>query len=94
MITKSATEVRERVTRVFMALGAPEPVAQRIADGLTESNLVGHDSHGVQRVPEYVARARAGRMNLDGKIERLSETTATALIDCHWNLGQSRRWKG
>jgi uncharacterized oxidoreductase len=63
-------------------------VAQRIADSLVESNLVGHDSHGVLRVPEYVERIQSGVLQLHGQVAIIHETTATALIDCQWNLGQ------
>jgi len=88
MLTFSAPELRQTVFAIFCAAGAAEPNAQRIADALVESNLVGHDSHGVLRVPEYVERIQAGTLNLDGKLEMVRETPGTALIDCGWNLGQ------
>jgi len=88
MITLPAPQLRQHVENIFRAAGAPEGVARQIAHALVESNLVGHDSHGVLRIPEYIERILAGTLALDGKIEIVRETSATALIDCRWNLGQ------
>lgn len=88
MLTIPAQALRQLVFEIFHAAGAPPAVAQRIADSLVESNLVGHDSHGVLRVPEYVERIRAGTLQLHGEVQIVYETPATALIDCQWNLGQ------
>ena len=88
MLTIAPSQLYEQVEQIFSAAGAPERVAQRIAQALVESNLVGHDSHGVQRVPEYIERILAGTLQLNGKIEIVRETPGTALIDCGWNLGQ------
>ena len=88
MVIIPAAHLRTQVQRIFLGYGASESVAQRLAHSLVESNLVGHDSHGVLRVPEYAERIRAGTLALDGRIEVVRETAATALIDCRWNLGQ------
>ncbi|MDP7237398.1 MAG: Ldh family oxidoreductase, partial [Candidatus Latescibacteria bacterium] len=39
---------------IFNATGIPEDDARILADHLTTSNLVGHDSHGVWFMPHYV----------------------------------------
>jgi LDH2 family malate/lactate/ureidoglycolate dehydrogenase len=88
MMNIAAAELRQFVYEIFCAAQAPATVAQRIADSLVESNLVGHDSHGVLRVPEYVERIQAGALQLHGEVKILRETPATALVDCGWNLGQ------
>jgi len=88
MFTIPAQELRQAVNAIFCAAQAPTAVAQRIADSLVESNLVGHDSHGVLRVPEYVERIQAGTLQLHGQVQIVRETPATALLDCQWNLGQ------
>lgn len=88
MLTIPAQELRQSVFTIFSAAGAPTAVAQRITDSLVESNLVGHDSHGVLRVAEYVERIQSGALQLHGEVTIVHETTATALIDCQWNLGQ------
>ena len=88
MVTIPAAELHAVVYAIFHAAGASPAVAQRIADALVESNLVGHDSHGVLRVPEYVERIQSGALQLHGAVKLVHETAATALIDCQWNLGQ------
>lgn len=88
MVIIPAAHLRQQVQRIFAGLGASESVARQVAHSLVESNLMGHDSHGVLRVPEYVERIRAGALKLDGAIAVVRETAATALIDCNWNLGQ------
>ena len=88
MLTFRAPELRRQVVEIFRAAAAPEAVAQRVAESLVESNLVGHDSHGVLRVPEYVKAIQAGTLKLTGTVQVIQETAATALLDCGWNLGQ------
>ncbi len=94
MITFTADELNRLTTEIFVALGASAEVAGRIAEGLVESNLVGHDSHGVIRIPAYVERARSGDLNLDGEIQIVHETPATARLDCRWNAGQVAAMRG
>ena len=53
-------ELRSAASRIFVAMGAPEDIAEHVATSLVESNLAGHDSHGVIRIPTYVARASRG----------------------------------
>ncbi|MCW8871620.1 MAG: Ldh family oxidoreductase, partial [Xanthomonadales bacterium] len=62
-----AVEVRVRADRLrlfvaglFEDTGCSQPHAADIADCLVQSNLWGIDSHGVIRVPEYLARFRNG----------------------------------
>lgn len=40
---------------IFAAYGVPEDRAVMVGRSLAKANLVGHDSHGVIRVKEYVA---------------------------------------
>ena len=51
----SPDALRAVVRAVFSAAGCSAREAERIAWYLVEANLVGHDSHGVIRVREYVA---------------------------------------
>jgi len=44
---------------IFKATGIPEEDAQILADHLTNSNLLGHDSHGVWFMPRYVPSLRS-----------------------------------
>ncbi|MBT5873179.1 MAG: Ldh family oxidoreductase [Candidatus Latescibacteria bacterium] len=44
---------------IFKATGIPEDDARILADHVTTSNLLGHDSHGVWFMPRYVPALRA-----------------------------------
>ena len=44
---------------IFSSTGIPEEDANILADHLTNSNLLGHDSHGVWFMPRYVPSLRS-----------------------------------
>ena len=87
LIVRPAAELRALVSGILLGLGATDVVAARVSNALVESNLVGHDSHGVMRVPMYTAAIRAGTLNPAGALTVVSETPATVFLDCGWNLG-------
>lgn len=47
-------------TGVLAAIGTPPPEAEFMAGVIVSSDLAGHESHGLRRLPEYVARYRDG----------------------------------
>ena len=61
--TVSAECLQGYLKTVFVALGAPDAAANRISSSLVLSNLVGHDSHGAIRVPQYVRFVNEGRID-------------------------------
>jgi uncharacterized oxidoreductase len=73
---------------VFEAVGSPEPIARRVADALVDANLVGHDSHGVIRIPQYVAAVKDGEVVPGAEPKLLKETAGSALLDGGWGFGQ------
>ena len=68
-------------TIVFTAAGAPEEIALTVADSLTQSNLRGHDSHGIMRLHQYMRPIRSGSCVPDAKPRIAKETATTALVD-------------
>jgi uncharacterized oxidoreductase len=83
-----AGELRSLAARIFEALAVPAGEAAWVAELLVRSNLVGHDSHGVMRVPQYARAIRAGLVQPGARPGIVKESPATALIDGHWGLGQ------
>ena len=73
---------------VFEGAGVPRNEAQRVMDLLIESNLVGHDSHGVIRIPVYVEGILKGRTKPGSQIKVVRESATTAAVDGGWGLGQ------
>ena len=83
------TGLRDFVTNIFSEAGCSKEESARVAHYLVESNLAGHDSHGVIRVPRYVQMLRDGLMFADRKVDVLVDTPALAVIDGKYGLGQT-----
>jgi len=49
---------------------------------------MGHDSHGVIRIPSYLRKISDGQIVPQAQPEVVRETPTTALIDGHWAFGQ------
>jgi LDH2 family malate/lactate/ureidoglycolate dehydrogenase len=60
-------DAHEFVMSLLKASGVSAPNAAIVAQGLVEADLRGVDSHGINRIPSYLARIRAGV--LDPKAE-------------------------
>ncbi|HEV8635752.1 MAG TPA: Ldh family oxidoreductase [Chloroflexota bacterium] len=86
--TVDAGELRERVRRIFARLGLPEDDAAVVADHLVEADLRGVHSHGVIRVPSYVAGLKAGRINPRPQIRVVDDHGAQAVVDGDNGMGQ------
>jgi uncharacterized oxidoreductase len=75
-------------TALFEKIGVASREARIVARSLIGANLRGYDSHGVMRIPFYVAAIRDGRVR-PGQALRVERETAAALVcDGGWGLGQ------
>ncbi len=74
---------------IFRAAGCEAPEADCIATHLVEANLVGHDSHGVIRVPHYVRWLREGKVLAGRTAEVVFENEVIAVVDGQFGFGQS-----
>jgi uncharacterized oxidoreductase len=77
------------IADIFHAAGCQRPEAERIAAHLVEANLVGHDSHGVIRVPPYVQWLKAGKIFADRTIQIVFENDVIAVVDGQFGFGQT-----
>ena len=73
---------------VFSAFGTPREEAEIVADHLIEANLMGHDSHGFQRIIQYTTEYREKRIIPGAPVTIEKETPTTAIVDAHLNFGQ------
>lgn len=73
---------------LFVAAGINVADADVVASSLVGANLRGHDSHGVLRIPEYVAAVADGRLHPTAELVVLSETDAVLACDAGWGFGQ------
>ena len=88
-------ETLERITRdIFAAWGVPPADAAGVARQLVLANLRGHDSHGVIRIPQYVAGLKAGHINPTPRVATVIDTPAIAVLDGDRGLGQVVARKG
>lgn len=73
---------------IFRAIRVPPAGAAWMAELLVRANLRGHDSHGVIRIPQYIASWRKGEANPTAEPQILQEGPATALVDGNLGFGQ------
>jgi len=76
------------VSRIFASAGVPAGEAQIVAQSLVASNLLGYDSHGVIRVPQYLSMIRDGDVKPGAAVQVVQETSCTALLDGNYGFGQ------
>ena len=76
-------------TRVMEGAGLSEAEARRIAHSLVLANLMGHDSHGVIRLPQYIQALEDGIVKAGRVIRVTREADASAVVDGQWGFGQT-----
>lgn len=82
-------EALETLARgIFQAIRVPPAGAAWMAKLLVHANLRGHDSHGVIRIPQYIASWRKGEADPTAEPQVLQEGPATALVDGKLGFGQ------
>jgi hydroxycarboxylate dehydrogenase B len=84
----TAPQLVELGKTLLTAAGVPPQDAVVVAEELAEANLVGHDSHGVMRLVQYVEMIQANFVRPGAPIETVRDDGSTAVIDAHFNLGQ------
>lgn len=77
----------EHARAVFVAAGAADAVARRVAGYLVLANQSGHDSHGAIRIPQYVRDVREGRLDPRAAPAVRRAGPAWALVDGGWAFG-------
>src|SRR5262244_1060155 len=77
----AASRLVELVTDVMRAAGCEREEAATIARRLVDSNLVGHDSHGVLRVGKYLEWMHAGWVKANQKPAIVFESDSIAIVD-------------
>ena len=82
-----ATRLQNVVRAIFLAEGCSEAESERIGVYLVRSNLTGHDSHGVVRVPRYVALLRDGGLVPGRVLDVVSRTETLAVVDAGYGFG-------
>ena len=84
-----ATEIKKWTSDVFEKLGAPADDARMSTDALIHADLMGIDSHGLNRATNqnYFGGLQSGAINAKASPEIVHEAAATAVIDGQNGLG-------
>src|SRR5215510_4488960 len=88
MRTLPAPKLVALVAAVMEGGGSGEAEARTIAERLVDSNLVGHDSHGVLRVAKYLEWVRDGTLRPNTSPSVVFENDSVTIIDAHRGFGQ------
>ncbi len=88
MRTIAAPRLVELVTAIMHAAGCNPMEAATIARRLVDSNLVGHDSHGVLRVGKYLEWMREGWLKANQTPTIVFDNDAIAIVDGNRGFGQ------
>ncbi|MDA0833138.1 MAG: Ldh family oxidoreductase [Planctomycetota bacterium] len=73
---------------LLLAGGTDATEATVVSASLVQSNLRGHDSHGVMRIPFYLMRLKEGALKSGARLTVVRETPAAVVGDGHWGFGQ------
>ncbi|MCK0209718.1 Ldh family oxidoreductase [Starkeya koreensis] len=69
------------IVRALVAVGLPPEDAATVAKLMVEADLTGADAHGIFRLPQYIARIKAGGTNVRPSIKVNRSAASTALVD-------------
>lgn len=88
MPTLNADQLIVLGTRLLEANGVAPDDAHIVASELAAANLVGHDSHGVMRLVQYLQMMDDGYIKPDGRFEVVKDVPAFAIVDGNFHFGQ------
>ncbi len=89
----TANRLQELCRSLLVAAGLPVTEAETVAASLIAANLCGYDSHGVLRLPQYIATLRQGTYRPGVGLTVLHETPAVLAADGNWGLGQVQAYR-
>lgn len=74
---------------LLTAAGSSAEEAECVARLCVESNLAGHDSHGIIAIPTYIDRVEKGHIVPGAPFEIEQESDTTTVINGNWGFGFS-----
>jgi hydroxycarboxylate dehydrogenase B len=88
VVTIRAAPLRAVARAIVGAAGSQPDEAALVAGQLVESNLTGHDSHGVGLLPRYVEVFRLGRLRPNQHASIAADTGPLLTLDGNMGYGQ------
>jgi len=89
MVTIKVEALTALAADIFAGVGSSKEEAQQVARSLVGANLAGDDSHGVIRVPRYVAWVESGDIVPNQTVQHLLDAPSFAVLDGRYGFGQS-----
>ena len=83
------TKLIKFVSDIFLNSGSNKDESFILADHLVDSNLVGHDSHGIIRVSKYIEWLNAGNIKPNQSIHIIKEENNFLHIEGNFGYGQT-----
>ncbi|MEE3232958.1 MAG: Ldh family oxidoreductase [Candidatus Latescibacterota bacterium] len=83
----SAAKLYKIGSSLFQSVGAHEAEADLATHELVLSSMLGHDSHGIIRIPEYVGFIENGSLKTKAIVEKKMTSDTTAEVDCGQGFG-------
>src|SRR6516162_1907219 len=83
-----AQPLKQFVSRIVSAVGAPAGDAEILADALVEADLSGTSTHGVSRLAIYVKRIENGLIDPQAALRIERNRASTLAVDAANGLGQ------
>lgn len=78
----------EFASAVLQSSDVPSGDANLVADSLVQAELWGHQSHGLLRLPWYIARLRNGVMQAKTRPETIIDSGSVLVLDGRHGIGQ------
>jgi hydroxycarboxylate dehydrogenase B len=85
-----ADQLTQFAHALLKAGGVGDDEAQGVAKSLVEANLMGHDSHGVMRIPYYLDGVSKGDVKPDAQFQIVKQTPSLLQVDGNWGFGQTQ----
>lgn len=91
MLIRSA-DLETLASGLLEAWGVPNREARLTARHLVESNLVGVDSHGIMRLPQYIDLIQQHDIDPNARIVLSEDRGSIVAFDAHYALGPAAVW--
>lgn len=84
----NSKKIEHLIYNIYKGYGFTEEESQEVAHMLIYTDLIGIESHGVQRMIMYDDFIRNGKIRVHNRPEVVKETDVSAVVDAHFGLGQ------
>ncbi|TCP44725.1 (2R)-3-sulfolactate dehydrogenase (NADP+) [Tamaricihabitans halophyticus] len=88
----TVAELRDMAEALLGASGVPAPAAKRTAELIVLADVWGIPSHGLLRLPHYLARLHGGGCRADAELTPMSDSGVVASFDGGAGLGHWQLW--